>query len=48
MGGGFAGSIIGFTLYDRTEYFMENMAKVYGEKNVVKVSVVPGGPRWQK
>jgi galactokinase len=48
MGGGFAGSIICFLYPDKVNDFIFNMGQVYGSKNVVKVSVIAGGPAWGK
>jgi len=48
MGGGFAGSIICFLYPDKVNDFIFNMGQVYGANNVVKVSVIAGGPAWGK
>ncbi len=44
MGGGFAGSIICFLPKKEGPAFIKKMASFYGEKNVVPVSIVDGGP----
>jgi hypothetical protein len=44
MGGGFAGSIICFLPKKEGPAFIKKMATFYGEKNVVPVSIVDGGP----
>ena len=45
MGGGFAGSIICFVPPHKVKEFVSKMKKVYGNKNVVPVEIVDGGPR---
>ncbi len=45
MGGGFAGSILCFVPKEELSSFVKAMKAYYGEKAVVPVNVVPGGPK---
>lgn len=44
MGGGFAGSILCFTLKEQTPAFRDHMEKGYGASNVHPVTILPTGP----
>ena len=44
MGGGFAGSILCFVPEEIESRFLSSMRNEYGERAVVKISIVPNGP----